>query len=85
MAAVLPPLLAAEGPGEVSMELLKGLVNPLKGSRIHRPTSQKPLLTRQLSYPTTRRCITSIHLPLFEKPVYLPHPHHQPLAASKTS
>ncbi len=25
------------------------------------------------------------HLPLFEKPVYLPHPHHQPLAISEAS
>ena len=56
MHAVLPPLLAAEGPGEVGMELLKGLANSLKGSRLHRPTSQKAWQTRQLSYPATRRC-----------------------------
>ena len=26
-----------------------------------------------------------IHLPLFQKPVHLPHAHHQPLATPKTS
>ena len=32
-----------------------------------------------------RRKVLDSHLPLFQRPVYLPHAHHQPLAISESS
>ena len=42
VAAVFPPLLAAKGWREVVVEILKGLIHPLKVRHIHHPTPLKP-------------------------------------------